>query len=240
MDQNDTKERVIAAHKLFFEETTTRAKFESIRTLIKGIHPKIDSSLEACSNALTDLERLHKGDVIELSASHLPENTEEEKKRKRVLLLFIRSWKDLQSEIERVKIELSESTNGKTGTEQAIGVGRIIKSARGPFGIITIVAVVVVGVGIFVNSQSNKSPQQTQPTPQVSSPERETTKVIVFQGQKIPLSQLGARSGPDCDSEHYHAKNSVSVVSLEGKTILDPGACAFGKVSEIAVIEVAP
>ena len=57
MDVQDTKTRILAAYKLLTEETTTQEKFESVRTLIKGIHPRVDAHLEKTSQALVHLER---------------------------------------------------------------------------------------------------------------------------------------------------------------------------------------
>ena len=243
MNVSDARERVLAAHKLLAEETTTREKVESVKALIKGLNPRIDTALATCSQMLSDLEKLKQGDVIELTVSHLSEETQEDKKRKRALLLFIRSWKELQSEVERIQQELPGDFQDKSRLEQTSNFARIAAGAKGPFGIVTIIAViVVVGIGIVARSNQGEKMQSSVKGEQIEAVTSEKTKtqVIEFAGQKIPLSQLEARSGPDCDSQHYHAKNNISVVSLEGKTILDPGGCAFGKVKEVEVLEVLP
>lgn len=104
MNSQEVKKRIEAAYTLLSEETTTREKFESIRTLIKGINPQLDKQLARVSGALADVEKLQKGQVIELSAEHLPDRTEEDKRRKRALILLIKSWRQLHSEVERVKM----------------------------------------------------------------------------------------------------------------------------------------
>ena len=61
---------------------------------------------------------------------------------------FIRNWKSLQNEMDRVKKEFEK---GSQGTEQKIqSGGRIVAFAKGPFGLITISAVVlVIGLSIL-------------------------------------------------------------------------------------------
>lgn len=229
----DSRERILAAQKILLEETTTKEKFEAIRALIKGINPHIDKLLAESSKAISNLEKVQKGDVIQLSAEALPEETEEEKKRKRAVLLFIKSWKDLQSEIERVRSEFSKER--QTLTEQASNFGRIISLAKGPFGIVTIAAVVIVGVSLFLSSQKPSSPKPLQAPETTSS--KSKIRVIEFQGKKIPLSEINERSGADCDSLHYHAKDHTSAKALDGSTVSDPGACGFGRVHEVEIVE---
>jgi hypothetical protein len=138
MNYEEAKKRVLAAQELLNEQATSRAKFESIRTLIRGINPRIDKALNASSKALTDLTKLQKGEVIELAAEHLPEDTDENKKRKKTLLLFIKFWKDLKGEVARVQTELEK---GRHGQSSAQTIGRIASYAKGPIGLITLVAV---------------------------------------------------------------------------------------------------
>lgn len=242
MNPQDTRQRVLAAHKLLTEETTSREKFELIRTLIKGVNQRIDNVLDSCSKTLSDIEKLQQGQIIELSAEKLPENTEEEKKRKRAVLLFIRSWKELQGEVERVRNEF-QAHEGKQGSEQAASAGRIIAFAKGPFGIITLAAIVIVATVAVINSQRN------EPTPVESSVKGETSEVtpsikstiqvIEFNGKQIPLSELTVGKGSECDNdEHYHAKDHTFAKARDGSTVADPGGCGFGKVKNVAVIEV--
>ncbi len=143
------KEKIDAALQLLLEETTTFAKFEKIRILIKGVNPQIDLALEKCSGGLKTLKRIQAGDIIELTAANLPEHTPEHKKRKKALLLFITSWKNLKSEVERVKkLYQEQNADGKvTSQEQLATAGKLMGTAKGPFGLITALAVAVVGVG---------------------------------------------------------------------------------------------
>lgn len=224
-----------AAHKLLLEESTTHEKFEAIRTLIKGINPEIDAKLQETSQAMADYEKLHRGEIIELSAEKLPEETEEQKKRKKALLFLIRSWKQLQSEVERVQAEFEKSQ--QSGDKPQDTFSRILKGAKGPIGIITILAVIIVSALAFF-SQPKQSAQQEAPAQPIPSENKQTIRAIEFNGKYIPLSELEARSGSDCDSEHYHAKNGVSATTTDGTVIPDSGSCAYGKVSEVKVVEI--
>jgi hypothetical protein len=72
----------------------------------------------------------------------LPESTEEEKKRKRLLVLFIRGWADLKKEVARVEAEFENAKNNQSGSNSSMWA-KILKSAAGPFAVITLVAISV-------------------------------------------------------------------------------------------------
>lgn len=221
----DIKDHTLAAYTLLTEETTTREKFESIRILIKGINPSIDKSLTKISQALSGYEKLQKGEIIELTAENLPERTEAEKERKKTLLLLIRSWKQLLDEVERVRNQLERSREENENKQQPLDTwSKILAGAKGPFGIITIAAVLIV-TGIILFSQKNEE-------------KKNTIQVIEFKGNQLPLSELEVRSGPDCDSQHYHAKNGNTIKAINGIAFSDPGGCAFGKVKEVKVFQI--
>lgn len=154
MDRKLQKEKIDAAVILLTEPTTTYAKFEKIRSLIKGINPRLDKSLETASGALKQLRHLHTGEIIELITENIPANTEEEKKRKKYLLLFITSWKSLKSEV--IRIQGLYKTGGKDGKwsvqSQASVLGKLIFFAKGPLGIITLLALGIMGASLILNS----------------------------------------------------------------------------------------
>ncbi|MBI4226441.1 hypothetical protein HY612_05005 [Candidatus Roizmanbacteria bacterium] len=244
MDPLDTKKRIFAAHKLLIEKTTSKQKFESIHTLIKGINPRIDKLLGDSTKALSDLEKLQKGEIIELTAEHLPENSEEEKKRKKALLWFIKNWKSLHGEVDRVKKEFEK---GSHGAEQKIqSGGRIITFAKGPFGLITALAVIAVISLSVISGKKTKTenvPSNTLQTTTETTSLKEKIKVIVVDGKQIPLTELTTGQGPECldgrnESPHYHAKDHITAKALDGTIVSDPGGCGFGKVSEVKVEEV--
>lgn len=152
LDPKQQREKLEAAYRLLMEDLTTYDKFEKIRTLIKGFHPKIDASLAAASDALKHLKKFHHGEIIELTAVGLPEHTEEQKKRKKYLLLFLSTWKNLSNEVKRVQeLYAAEQTGGEmTATQHVSALGKIFSLAKGPFGLVTAAAVVIVGGGALL------------------------------------------------------------------------------------------
>ncbi|MBI3576701.1 hypothetical protein HY086_01530 [Candidatus Gottesmanbacteria bacterium] len=236
MDYTDVKHRLEAAQKLLVADAITRDTFESVRTLIRGIHPRIDHHLTTCSTALAKVEKIKEGEVIELTVEAIPEDTEEKKKRKKALLLFIRSWKDLKGEVARIQKEFDHQQEAKhTASEEVAGIGRILGAAKGPFGLITAVAVVVVLGMLLV--KGNKPTPQPAPTATPTVMQKKI-QVITFGGKQIALSEVYIGTGSDCDSPHYHAKDHTSVKAIDGSTVADPGGCGFGRVKDVSVNEI--
>ena len=237
MDPLDTKKRIFAAHKLLTEKTTSKEKIELVRSLIKGLNPRVDKLLENFLKAFSDLEKFHKDEIIELTAEYLPENTEEEKKRKKAFLWFIRNWKSLHSEIDRIKKEFELKTKS---TDQDIAkMWKIATGLKGSLGITTILATLIVLIFILPNSKGlNKK--------SINNSVKITAKkirVINFEGKKIPLTELTISQGPECttgneQAQHYHAKDHVTAEALDGSSVSNPGGCGFGKVKEIKIVEV--
>jgi hypothetical protein len=142
----DVRKRLVAAEKLLRGETTTGQKVESVRKLVKGINPKLDKVLDEIHEALRRLEQVQDQKLIELTADNWPENTEKQKQRKKALLLLLKWWQELKSEVKRVKQELAaESPNVAKG-------GRIVGLAKGPLGIITGAAVIIAAGLVALNS----------------------------------------------------------------------------------------
>jgi len=248
MNPKDTKKRIEEAYKLLAHETTSREKFESIRTLIKGLSPKIDMLLESTSKALSNIQKLQKGDIIVLSAESLPENSPEEKKRKQVLIFLINSWRQLEAEVKRMSLEFENFKSDNTSSEDKItSVGRMASSIKGPFGLITIGAIIVVGISIFFVKNSNNElikQNNTDVLPAQTTPRAATKiQVIIFNGKKLPLTELHIGRGPECmnsitEVDHYHALRSDTVKALDGTFVEDPGGCGFGKVEETEIVEI--
>jgi hypothetical protein len=248
VDVQDTKKRIETAYKLLTSDTTSKEKFESIRTLIKGLNPKLDTLLKNTSKILSDIEKLQKADIVILSAEHLPENTEEEKKRKKKLLLLINSWRNLTAEVKRISLELENMKgsdgNNKTTVAKIESIGRITAFAKGPFGLITLGAIIVVGVSLFFAGNNPQIQTKTEVLPAQRTPNTTSKiQVIIFNGKKLPLKDLHTSIGPECislriETSHYHALNNGFVKSLDGETVKDPGGCGFGKVNETEIIEV--
>ena len=137
----ELKKRFDAALALFYDPSVSLGTLASLRKLIEGINPELDKRLKESHEKLSELEKYYEGDVVQLTADNLPERTEEEKKYKRALLLFIKSWKDFESEIKRVSAELSESKNEADTKNNAGNLKKIFSKTKGPFGIITLLAV---------------------------------------------------------------------------------------------------
>ncbi len=133
-----TRKRLVAARDLLNDSTTTRAKLVALTTLLTGVHPKTDALLMECNKALSIVGQIEDGDVIRLSAESFPERTEEEKKRKRALLLFIKNWKDLQSEVGRIQAELDGAQADPSS--QVSMWGKIFAFSKGPLIVIGVVA----------------------------------------------------------------------------------------------------
>ncbi|MBI5457021.1 hypothetical protein HY969_04770 [Candidatus Kaiserbacteria bacterium] len=142
----DARSRLQAAHALLLEPSTTREKFNSVRDLVRDINPQLDQALARIEQHLSTWDKIESGDVIHLTADHLPENTEEEKKRKKWLLLFINGWKQLKSEVARVQAEFEASQSSNTPSDTGSLLGRILWKAKGPLGLVTVIAVGVVAL----------------------------------------------------------------------------------------------
>lgn len=138
MDYADTKKRLNAAYGLLSESTTTLEKVRSLKALISGINPELDKKWAELDRYVSTIEHMESGEVIDLAIDSLPEVTEEQKKRKKVLVLFFKYWNDLKSEVQRVQNEFeSQKQSGQGGSVWA----RIFSASKGPLAIVTIIAV---------------------------------------------------------------------------------------------------
>ncbi len=149
------REKINAAYELLMEKNTTFEKFEKVRILLKGVNPSIDKALASCSNEIKKLKKIQKGEVIELSVEILPEGTPEEKKKKKALLLLLSYWKNLRSEVKRVRqLYESEQSDKNTSNQKVNTIGKIVAKAKGPLGLVTVVAVGIVAVAAYLNSSA--------------------------------------------------------------------------------------
>lgn len=217
----DTNKRIDSAMQLLTAAEISVSTFENVRTLICGLHPELDKKLETCSKALAALQKLQQGDLISLSVEHLPEENEEQKKRKKALLFFISTVKDLKAEMQRINQEFKSQNST---TNQMMSWGRIIKFAKGPFGLVTLAAVGIILVTQFIPHTTNSTKTNN----------KRSIQVISYQGKQLPLTGLYVGHGTDCDSPHYHATNG-KVTATDGSIVVDPEGCGFGKVAEVQV-----
>ena len=142
MDYKAIEKRLQAAQSILQADTPSRATFDSLKTLLSDIHPRLDKLLGEAAKAFKHMEHIQKSDVIALIAEGLPETTPEDKKRKKALLLFLKCWNDLKTETARVEKEFTKSQASGQGNS---GVWRnIFGAAKGPLGIVTLIAVGIV------------------------------------------------------------------------------------------------
>lgn len=145
MNYQEMKKRLQAAEDILNDTKTSFEKFKALKTLVKGMSSKIDLHLEEAEKYLVKFESLQKGAVIDLLIYHHPENSEAEKKRKKLLLLFLAQWKGINSEVKRISSELGSVKSHEATTKSKITfVGKIAAFAKGPLGLITVIAVGIV------------------------------------------------------------------------------------------------
>lgn len=242
MEDFEFKSKIVALFRILSEESTSFEKLENALFLVHGIDPRIEAVLSKTERSLSELRSVWDGDMLSLSAEFLPEETEKDKKRKKKLLFLIADIHNLEKELDRVSKSFKES-NHSTKSNISI-VSKLFYSAKGPFGLITLAAVIIVIGGLIFKGGISKQNSYlgALPTPSTQSANSKI-KAIQFNGKLIPLSSLANRSGPDCYSgyyqvAHYHALDHTAAIALDGSSVADPGGCGFGKVSEVAVIEV--
>src|SRR5260221_10013633 len=105
---SENHEKIVSAYSLLQGATLSVDTFEHVHTLLKGLHPTLDKRLGECSKALDKFQKIQAGDIITLSVEAIPEDSEDKKKRKKALLFFISSLKNLKSEIARIDGEFSQ------------------------------------------------------------------------------------------------------------------------------------
>lgn len=153
---------------------------------------------------------------------------------------MIKYWKELQSEVKRLKAELQQNQSNPSQKNNLNSFPKILFSAKGPLGIITIISLIIVIVlstrqkSIVTESTISQQNEVTNtPEPAISG-----IQGIIYQGKKFALSEFIIGTGSDCDSPHYHAPGETTVASIDGEKIQDPGGCGFGKVKEVPVITI--
>lgn len=234
--QADAIRRIKAAGKLLSGPTTTIEKFNIVKDLVSGLDPRIDKIINRIDGSLINFNYLAEGDVINLSASLLPEGTDEEKKRKKWLIFFIRNWRLLAKETARIGKEL-ESRSRSTSNKNTLKAVKIVSTAKGPFGLVTLAALVIVASWIiFQPAKKQDLKKLDTSTVSVTPTTGQTLKAIIYKSKQIPLIQLFVGHGPDCDSPHYHALNEISVTATDGTVFPDPGGCGYGRVSQVETV----
>lgn len=154
MNEKELLKKIRSLEDLLSSSSTTSEKFDSVRTFAKGIDKRIDKQTEKISTLLKGVEQLQEKKIIELSVESLPEKTKKQKRRKKALLLLLSRWKLLEQEVRRVKTEIVNIQTAQTKADKLASGSKIVAFAKGPFGIITLIAAVIVGGLLYLNSKS--------------------------------------------------------------------------------------
>lgn len=183
MDYKSASKRVQAAMDLLQKREINGATIDSLKTILSGINPQIDRKLLLVTREFKKLEKMQKGQVIDLVAEALPEFTPEQKKKKKALLLFLKFWNDLKSEVTRVESEFEkQKTQGQSMTSAA---GNIFSLAKGPLGIVTLIAVGIVALKMTEVSVIIKNTNCKPMTPMTSA-------AVNIPGLKLPNETIPA------------------------------------------------
>lgn len=237
MRENDAQKRMQAAYKLVSNsEFFSLENLEAAKTLVAGINPKVDRAFDICVKALTKVEKVRQKDILQLSVEALPEKTEVQKKRKKAIVFFLTEFENLKSEMQRVQTELKEFKQ-KTEIEKAASGTRIFLGAKGPFGIGTLIALIIVGAMFLVAKPQSQSVDQSVVKTDVSPTLNPKEQGILAQDKILPLIEVVMTTGDECDREmHYHAKDHIQAIATDGSIVYDPGGCGFGKVKDVKVV----
>lgn len=183
VDQAHIREKILAASRLLAEDATTVDKAQQVKQLLQGLNPRLDRLATEAVKAISKIENIAQGDVVELSVDNLPEKTPERKKRKKYMLLFLKYRRQLQDEVARIEKELA-ADSGSSPTGRTAGWSRVIGWAKGPLGLITMLAAAIVwlkSVGVAINI-TNQGCRVIQPA--VDFP-------VNLPGLKLPSGDIG-------------------------------------------------
>ncbi|MFA5827733.1 MAG: hypothetical protein WC841_00020 [Candidatus Shapirobacteria bacterium] len=194
----EQKEKIKTGLELLCEETTSLDKFQKISALIKGFNPVIDKQLEATFKVIEKIQKVKAGDVISLSLEKIPEKTKKQKRYKKMLLLLLGNYRGLAGEVKRIS-GLQTALAGAEGVseiskgEKVVRVGKIVATAKGPLGALTIAAAGIVAVAGLLNS---KAVEITIKNVGCRPIEPLTEQVINIPGLRLPGSAI-ATGGQD-------------------------------------------
>lgn len=152
---NNDKTKLKAALSLLCEDKTTYGKVKDLSKIIGGLNPDLDKKVKKLTVTVDKLHAVKEGDVIDLTLENLPENTKKQKDRKKLILLLIKDWKNLKSEVQRLDdLYTSASSTGVLSKQSVVKTGKIAATAKGPLGVITIIAAVIVAGAKYIDSKS--------------------------------------------------------------------------------------
>ncbi len=155
MQASEAKKKILAAQALLLEPSSSFDKFHAVKKLLEGVHPQLDSALNRAEEDLHSVEQVLGKDFFSFAAENLPELTEEQKKKKKAVLFFWKTWNTLRGEISRVQQELDSANQSQDEVVKTGHLARILNFAKGPFGVLTLAAVALVGVSAMTSVQIN-------------------------------------------------------------------------------------
>ena len=141
MNLKESRKRIAAAQSLLLGSGSPSQKIKAARTLIKGIRPELDELLEKCEEGVSTVENVFQGDILSIAADTLPEMTDDDKKRKRLLIIFLENWNKLNGEVTRVGNELAAANGTSDKSQKHNHWGNVVKHAAGPLGLVTVIAI---------------------------------------------------------------------------------------------------
>ncbi len=146
MDAKTVQKRILAAQELLQKGTLDASTLPTLKTLLYDIHPRLNIAMDTAVKAGSKITHLQKGEVISLALDSIPDLTPQDKKRKKIILLFLGYWNTLKSEVARVEKEIGTDFSTKSFADKAGSAWNILGAAKGPLGLITLVAVGVVAL----------------------------------------------------------------------------------------------
>ncbi len=138
------KEKIKKALELLCEDSTTIGKIEKVLAMLPKINPKVDKMVADSHDLIEKINKISEGAVLELSAEKLPEKSKKQKKLKKLALLLLTNWKNLGSEIARINDLATTATTAGAVKTGGVKTAKILATMKGPLGVITIGAAVIV------------------------------------------------------------------------------------------------
>lgn len=237
VDYMDIKKRLTAATAIFNDASTPKEKLNSMRIILKGMHPELESHLMRAENELGKVEKVLGSELLSLSAEAMPEGTEEEKKRKKAVLGFFTLFSQLKKEITRVEQEFDAAESAQASGNPKGPWEGVFHTVKGPMGIVTIIAAAVVvtlhttAVDVVIQNKGCsviESPASFSITfpgvslPDVSIPDGESAVAAI---PPVPVTIDGTTPGilnisAVGFSGTYTIANRVSDIQLDGASLL--------------------
>ena len=145
LDFNQAKKanaKLLALEALFDGDINAIQKLKAAARLAKGINSTLDKSLDQLFELEMKIQEIKKGKLGSIVADKLPEENEKQKKYKKLVVLYFSRRKQLKAETDRVRKELTKDYPKlqNQSAQQTMRASRIMRAAKGPLGLVTLVA----------------------------------------------------------------------------------------------------